>query len=87
MKVEIKGFTLAELGAFLEAQDALSLVDYQVTGEELRNPYTAYVATAGSNRDGALELMEWLGSPEGNEVIESVNLRLFGEIVYRPVTE
>lgn len=81
------GFTLAELGAFLEARDALSLVDYQVTGEELVNPYTAYVATAGSNRDGALELLEWLGSPEGTAVIESVNLRLFGEIVYRPVTE
>ncbi|MEX1091855.1 MAG: substrate-binding domain-containing protein [Acidimicrobiia bacterium] len=81
------GFTLAELGAFLEARDALSLVDYQVTGEELRNPYTAYVAAAGSNRDGALELMEWLGSPEGIAVIDAVNLRLFGEIVYRPVTE
>ena len=80
------GFTLSELGAFLEARDALSLVDYQVTGEELRNPYTSYVATAGSNRDGALELMEWLGSQEGMAVIESVNLRLFGEIVYQPVT-
>ncbi len=81
------GFTLAELGAFLEAQDALSLVDYEVTGEELRNPYTAYVASAGSNRDGALELLEWLESAEGIAVIETVNLRLFGEIVYRPVTE
>ncbi|MGF1616245.1 MAG: substrate-binding domain-containing protein [Acidimicrobiia bacterium] len=81
------GFTLAELGAFLEARDALSLVDYQVTGEELANPYTAYVATSASNRDGAVELLEWLGSPEGTAVIESVNIRLFGEVVYRPVTE
>ncbi len=81
------GFTLAELGAFLEARGALSLVDYQVTGEQLANPYTAYVATAASNRDGAVDLLEWLASREGTAVIESVNQRLFGEIVYRPVTE
>lgn len=81
------GFTLAELGAFLEARTALSLVDYQVTGPELRNPYTAYVPEAGPNRDGALELLDWLASPEGSAVIEAVNIRLFGEIVYRPVTE
>lgn len=81
------GFTLAELGAFLEARDALSLVDYQVTGEELANPYTAYVAAAAANREGALELLEWLGSQEGTAVIESVNLRLFGEVIYQPVTE
>lgn len=81
------GFTLAELGAFLEARASLSLVDYQVTGSELRNPYTAYVAEAGSNRDGALALMDWLASPEGAAMIEAVNIRLFGEIVYQPVTE
>ncbi len=81
------GFTLAERGAFLEAQGALSLVDYLVTGDELANPYTAYVPTAASNRDGAVQLLEWLGSEEGTAVIESVNLRLFGEIVYGPVTE
>ncbi|CAN5826049.1 extracellular solute-binding protein [soil metagenome] len=81
------GFTLAELGAFLEARDALTLVDYRVTGEELANPYTAYVANAANNRDGAVDLLEWLGSAEGIAVIESVNLRLFGDIVYRPVTD
>jgi ABC-type tungstate transport system permease subunit len=81
------GFTLAELGAFLEARDSLSLVDYQVTGNELTNPYTGYVAAAASNREGALELLAWLGSQEGIAVIESVNLRLFGEIIYQPVAE
>lgn len=84
---QLSGFALAELGAFLEARDALSLVDYQVTGEELANPYTAYVAAAASNREGALELLEWLGSQEGMAAIGSVNLRLFGEIIYQPVTE
>lgn len=81
------GFTLAELGAFLEARDALSLVDYQVTGEGLANPYTAYVAATADNREGAMELLEWLGSQEGKATIEAVNQRLFGEIVYQPVTE
>ena len=81
------GFTLAELGAFLEARDSLSLVDYQVTGNELTNPYTGYVAAAASNREGALELLAWLGSQEGIAVIESVNLRLFGEIIYQPVAQ
>lgn len=81
------GFTLAELGAFLEARESLSLVDYQVTGKELANPYTAYVAAAASNREGAVELLDWLGSREGIAVIESVNLRLFGEIIYQPVAE
>jgi ABC-type tungstate transport system permease subunit len=81
------GFTLAELGAFLEARDSLSLVDYEVTGKELANPYTAYVSAAASNREGALELLTWLGSQEGIAAIESVNLRLFGEIIYQPVAE
>jgi tungstate transport system substrate-binding protein len=81
------GFTLAEVGAFFEARASLSLVDYQVTGSELRNPYTAYVPEAGPNSDGALALMDWLASPEGSAVIEATNIRLFGEIVYQPVTE
>lgn len=81
------GFALSELGAFLESETTLSLVDYRVTGDELVNPYTAYVVRDGGNRPGALELLEWLGSVEGASAITDVNLRLFGEIVYQPVTE
>ena len=81
------GFALSELGAFLQSETTLSLVDYQVTGDELVNPYTAYVVRDGGNRPGALELLEWLGSPNGASAITEVNLRLFGEIVYQPVTD
>jgi hypothetical protein len=41
----------------------------------------------GANRQGAIELLEWLGSPEGTSVVTEVNMRLFDEIVYQPVTE
>ena len=81
------GFALSELGAFLQSEATLSLVDYRVTGDELVNRYTAHVVRDGGNRPGALELLEWLRSPEGTSVVTEVNLRLFGEIVYQPVTE
>jgi tungstate transport system substrate-binding protein len=82
-----QGFALSELGAFLESGEILSLVDYRVTGDELFNRYTAHVVRSSGNRQGATELLEWLGSPVGTSVITEVNQRLFGEIVYQPVTE
>lgn len=81
------GFALSEFGAFLQSSRTLSLIDYQVIGDELVNRYTAYVVRDAANRKDALELLEWLGSPDGASAITEVNLRLFGEIVYQPVTE
>jgi tungstate transport system substrate-binding protein len=82
-----EGFALSEFGAFLQSEAILSLVDYRVTGDELVNRYTAHVVRDGANRQGAIELLEWLGSPEGTSVVTEVNMRLFDEIVYQPVTE
>lgn len=81
------GFALSEFGAFLQSETTLSLVDFRATGDELVNRYTAYVARDGANRQGAIEVLEWLASPEGSSVVTEVNMRLFGEIVYQPVTE
>lgn len=78
--------TLAEYGAFLAARDSVGLVDLMIRPTGLTNPYTGHVVAGGSNPGGARAFLDWLTSTAGREAILDANVKLFGEIVYQPVT-
>ncbi len=77
--------TLAEYGAFLAASETISLVDLDISGGGLSNPYTGYVVKGTAHEALASAFLEWLVAPEGQDAIIDANIELFGEIVYQPV--
>ncbi|GBD85442.1 PBP superfamily domain protein [bacterium BMS3Abin02] len=76
--------TLAELGAYLAAAPALSLVPVSSDDPRLVNPYHLIVVAHAPNRRGAADLAEWLLSPDGRAAEKRVDQELFGTIVYEP---
>ena len=77
------GVTLAEVGAFLAADEALSLVRAD-DGSDLRlvNPYDITVVDPSGN-EAAVEFFAWLTSEPGRATITAANDDLFGTEVYR----
>jgi tungstate transport system substrate-binding protein len=71
--------TLAEHGAFLAAQSALSLVP--VDNTDIPNPYDLTVVDPTSN-SAAAAFAVWITSPDGVTAIEEANILLFGEQVF-----
>ncbi len=81
-----RAFTLAEIGAFRAAEEDLSLVEVRLRAGEpgrLDNPYSAIVVE-GEQASAAGAFVDWLQSPQGQEVIVTVNEELFGEVLYAP---
>ena len=76
--------TLAEIGAFLAVRGTIDLVDLEVVREGLENSYYATVVKGSPGEPGATDFHDWLVSEEGEQAIEEVNLRLFGEVIYQP---
>ena len=77
------GVTLSELGAYLAAADALSLVPIDDgTDPDLDNPYDVTVVAPQDNA-AAAELFAWLTSEPGRAAIIEANEKLFGAQVYR----
>ena len=76
------GVTLAELGAYLAAADALSVVPVDDgTDARLVNPYDITV-TDPSDNEAAVEFFAWLTSEPGRAAIIEANDALFGTQVY-----
>lgn len=77
-----QGFTLAELGAFLSAEEQLGteIVFQDAFDPLLHNPYHATVPTLARQRKEATRFVDWLISAEGRLVIERASRTLFGEI-------
>lgn len=78
---ERQAFTLSELGSFLTAASGLDLVDAEVGGDGLVNPYRAMVVVGTPAEEVATTFVEWLGSADGRQSLERANRRLFGEVV------
>lgn len=78
---ERQAFTLSELGSFLTAAAGLDLVDGEVSGELLVNPYRVMVVAGTPAEEAATAFAEWLGSADGRRSLEEANRQLFGEIV------
>jgi tungstate transport system substrate-binding protein len=80
---QAQAVTLAELGAFLAADQVLTLVEVPVEDDtDLVNPYDI-TAVDPSDSPASLAFMEWLLSADGRSAIASVNDQLFGAQVYR----
>jgi tungstate transport system substrate-binding protein len=78
-----RGVTLAEVGAFLSASDALSLVVADDGSDpRLVNPYDVTVVDPSGN-EAAVEFFAWLTSEPGRAAITAANDDLFGGQVYR----
>ena len=76
------GVTLAELGAYLAAEDALSIVPVDDgTDPRLVNPYDITVVDPSDN-EAAVEFFAWLTSEPGRAAILEANEELFGAQVY-----
>lgn len=78
---ERQAFTLSELGSFLTAASGLDLVDAEVGGDRLANPYRAMVVAGTPGEESATAFVEWLGSADGRRSLKEANRRLFGEVV------
>ena len=77
------GVTLAEVGAFLAASDALSLVLADDGSDpRLVNPYDVTVVEPSGN-EAAVEFFAWLTSEAGRTAITAANDDLFGVEVYQ----
>jgi len=76
-------FTLAELGAYLAAEDTLSLREVPADGDaRLSNPY--HVIVVGGSSPAAAAFAEYLIAPVGQQDIAASNMELFGSLVYAP---
>ncbi len=73
------GVTLAEHGAYLASESVLSLV--RVDNTLIINPYDLTVVDPEAET-AAVAFAEWITSPDGVDVIENANLKLFGKQVY-----
>jgi tungstate transport system substrate-binding protein len=73
------GVTLAEHGAYLASESALSLV--RVDNTVIINPYDLTVVDPEAS-SAATAFAEWITSPDGIVVIQDANRLLFGEQVY-----
>jgi tungstate transport system substrate-binding protein len=73
------GVTLAEHGAYLASESALSLV--RVDNTVIINPYDLTVVDPEAD-NAATAFAEWITSPDGIVVIQDANRLLFGEQVY-----
>ena len=71
--------TLAEHGAFLASEAALSLV--AVDNTDVANPYDLTVVDPASS-NAAKDFAVWVTSPRGVAAIEEANLTLFAQQVY-----
>jgi tungstate transport system substrate-binding protein len=81
-----KAYTLSDTGTFLKYRDLVELEKLVSEGEELINIYSFIVVNPELNRnfDGAMKLLKWLSSEEGQRLIGSFEEQ--GETLFCPVS-
>jgi tungstate transport system substrate-binding protein len=76
-----ESFILVEEGTFLAVSDVLHLHPVDLTGDDLRNPYTVIVPAGDA---AAEELLDWLLSTDGRAALAIANNEAFGREVFTP---
>jgi tungstate transport system substrate-binding protein len=81
---EKAGYTLADRATYLSLREALDL-DILVEGDEaLFNQYGVIVVADAKNEQGAVDFMNWITSPEGQELIGGFGVEKFGQPLFTP---
>jgi tungstate transport system substrate-binding protein len=81
---ERDAMTLSEYGAFLIALPTIDLTNLEVDPGGLDLEYTAIAVAGSEGSEAAVDLIDWLLTPEGVAAIEEANIELFDEVVYEP---
>jgi ABC-type tungstate transport system permease subunit len=81
---ERDAMTLSEYGAFLIALPTIDLTNLEVDPGGLDIEYAAIAVAGSEGSEAAVDLIDWLLTPEGVAAIEEANIELFGEVVYEP---
>lgn len=81
------GYTLSDRATYLSAKESLDL-DILVEGDPiLYNQYGVIVVAGAKNEQGARDFLEWVTSPEGQEVIGGFGVEKFGQALFIPNAE
>ncbi len=84
MASEVEAYTLADRGTYLAMRERLEL-DVLVEGDErLFNPYGVIVVTGAANLEGARAFASWIVSAEGQEIIRTFGVDMYGEPLFVP---
>lgn len=81
---EKQGYTLSDRATYLAMRDALDLVIVREGDEGLLNQYGVIPVTDARNVAGAAAFMEWVTSPEGQDVIGSYGTDTYGIPLFFP---
>lgn len=81
---EKQGYTLSDRATYLSMRDALDLVIVREGDAGLLNQYGVIPVTDARNAEGATAFMEWVTSPEGQEVIGGYGVEQFDAPLFFP---
>lgn len=89
---EQEAYTLTDSGTFLAytQEGRIQIVPIVTTGDELLNVYAAMPVNPERhpvNYEGAQNFVDFLVSPEGQEIIENYGEEQYGEPLFNPISE
>lgn len=81
------GYTLADRATYLSAREGLDL-EILVEGDPLLyNQYGVIVVKDAKNEQGAVDFMDWVTGPDGQELIAGFGVETFGQPLFTPNAE
>ena len=84
MANEMQGYTLADIGTYLAYQGDLDLVPVVDQGDALLNVYSVLQVETSGNPELALALVEFLVSPEVQQLIGDYGVDAYGRQLFTP---
>ncbi len=84
MASEMQGYTLTDIGTFLAYQGDVELVPLVERGDALLNVYSVIAVQSSGSGDMALAMVEFLTSPEIQELIGEYGVEAYGRQLFTP---
>lgn len=84
MASEMEGYTLTDIGTFLAYQGDVELVPLVDRGDALLNVYSVMAVVSSANSDMALAMVEFLTSPEIQDLIGEYGVEAYGGQLFTP---
>ncbi|MCK5131372.1 MAG: substrate-binding domain-containing protein [Candidatus Sabulitectum sp.] len=84
MANEMQGYTLSDIGTYLAYQGDLDLVPIVDQGDALLNVYSVLQVEASGNPELSLALVEFLTSPDIQQLIGNYGLEVYGIQLFTP---
>lgn len=84
MANEMQGYTLSDIGTYLAYQGDLDLVPIVDQGDVLLNVYSVLQVEASGNPELSLALVEFLTSPEIQQLIGDYGVEVYGMQLFTP---